>query len=238
MCPRLFSHLLLFATSLAYASVLSTKLSRTAHELSLVNLTSTSNNLSDASNPGGDDWSWYCTQTHRWSTLDFQRDDCTGMLDWLFLETMHDGGRTLMQFRMAGSKASRFLETQWTPRKYTYGRSGFFDGAMNDDGPRCVLKRECLPFTFHRNFVSITWLWLIGFSLSLISTSGTCTLAMVMVRDFPNPASLPGGYKTGPDSDFSTYYTVWTIADALVHQCVLRNGEMGWQTAGMDCFIS
>lgn len=65
---------------------------------------------------------------------------------------------------------------------------------------------------------------------------GTCTLAIVMVRDFPNPASLPGGLKTGPPSDFSTWIALWKVADNLVKQCVQRQGEMGWQQAGMEYF--
>ena len=62
---------------------------------------------------------------------------------------------------------------------------------------------------------------------------GTCTLAIVMVQDFPNPASLPGGSKTGPSSDSTTYYNLWKVAGNLIEQCVMRRGEMGWQSTGM-----
>ena len=62
---------------------------------------------------------------------------------------------------------------------------------------------------------------------------GTCTLALVMVQDFPNPASLPGGSKTGPPTDHSTYFTLLKVAQNVVQQCVQRRSEMGWQQAGM-----
>lgn len=61
---------------------------------------------------------------------------------------------------------------------------------------------------------------------------GTCTLAIVMVEDFPNRASLPGGPKSGPLSDFSTYANIFEIAENLVHGCVQRRGEVGWQPTG------
>ena len=68
--------------------------------------------------------------------------------------------------------------------------------------------------------------------------AGTCTLAIVMVQDFPSPALLPGGPKTGPKSDFSSWVALWKIADNLVRQCVVRRGEMGWQQAGMFLLFS
>ena len=61
---------------------------------------------------------------------------------------------------------------------------------------------------------------------------GTCTLAIVMVQDFPDPASLPGGYKTGPPTDSSTYYNLWKVAGNLVERCV-KGGQVGWQPTGM-----
>lgn len=54
-----------------------------------------------------------------------------------------------------------------------------------------------------------------------------------MVSDFPNRTDLPGGYKTGPPSDTSTYYNLWKVATNLVERCVDR-GELGWQATGMN----
>ena len=54
-----------------------------------------------------------------------------------------------------------------------------------------------------------------------------------MVSDFPNRPDLPGGYKTGPPSDTSTYYNIWKVAMNLVERCVDR-GELGWQATGMN----
>lgn len=61
-----------------------------------------------------------------------------------------------------------------------------------------------------------------------------------MVEDFPNQASLPGGPKTGPLSDFSTYANILKIAESIVHECVKRRGEVGWQPTGKQepyCFL-
>lgn len=63
-------------------------------------------------------------------------------------------------------------------------------------------------------------------------TFGTCTLAIVMVSDFPNPDSLPGGLKKGPPADTGTYYNIWALAEDLVDQCVKNEGEVGWQATG------
>ena len=49
-----------------------------------------------------------------------------GVLDYFFMETMHDGGKNLIEFLMPGSKKSLFVKTQWTPRKYTFGRLLFY----------------------------------------------------------------------------------------------------------------
>lgn len=54
-----------------------------------------------------------------------------------------------------------------------------------------------------------------------------------MLQDFPNAVSLPGGRKTGPPSDSSTYYNLWKVARNVVERCV-RNGQVGWQQTGMD----
>lgn len=55
-----------------------------------------------------------------------------------------------------------------------------------------------------------------------------------MVADFPNATSLPGGYRTGPLYDTSTYYNLWKIATNVVDRCVIDRGEVGWQPTGMN----
>ena len=70
--------------------------------------------------------------------------------------------------------------------------------------------------------------------VNICSCLGTCTIAIVMIVDFPHPSQLPGGKKKGPLSDTSTYHDIWEIAKNVVEQCVLRSGQVGWQPAGMD----
>lgn len=53
-----------------------------------------------------------------------------------------------------------------------------------------------------------------------------------MVADFPNATSLPGGYKTGPPCETSTYYNLWKVAGNVVQRCVIDRGAVGWQPTG------
>ena len=55
-----------------------------------------------------------------------------------------------------------------------------------------------------------------------------------MLQDFPQPATLPGGRKTGPLTDYSTYHALWEIAENLIQNCMIRYGQEGWQPAGMN----
>ena len=57
-----------------------------------------------------------------------------------------------------------------------------------------------------------------------------------MIGDFPDPDSLPGGRRTGPLSDISTYRMLLVVATNIVQHCVQLRGEMGWQSAGMISF--
>ena len=54
-----------------------------------------------------------------------------------------------------------------------------------------------------------------------------------MVADYPDPKSLPGGRRTGPESDTATYFNIWRIAKNVVDMCV-EWGKVGWQPTGMD----
>ncbi|KAF6224634.1 hypothetical protein HO173_012977 [Letharia columbiana] len=152
---------------------------------SFVNLTS-AREVSQSTNRStieGDSWEWYCTPIQRWNQPPMEKEDCRGVLDYFYYETMMDGGRGSMEFLSPGAKKTEHAKGQMTPRKYTFG---------------------------------------------------TCTLALIIVRDFPIPDMLPGGYKTGPPTEATTYLNLNRVAASLVESCVIRKGEAGWQPTGQD----
>lgn len=53
-----------------------------------------------------------------------------------------------------------------------------------------------------------------------------------MIHDFPEPALLPGGHRTGPPTDATNYFNLNRVAADLVNSCVLEDGEAGWQLTG------
>lgn len=53
-----------------------------------------------------------------------------------------------------------------------------------------------------------------------------------MLSDFPDPAQLPGGWKTGLTSDTTTYYNIWKVAEGLNQNCIESQGKVGWQLTG------
>lgn len=53
-----------------------------------------------------------------------------------------------------------------------------------------------------------------------------------MVDDFPRPATLPGGYRTGPPTDTTTYNNLNRVAAKLVERCVFEERKAGWQPTG------
>ena len=115
--------LLVLAASLAYSSSLPPTRHRTS-DLSVLNLTSAngtapSSHLDAVDN---DIWSWFCTRSPGWSSPALNPDDCTGVLDYFFVEALYDGGKGIMEFRAPGAKVSGDVKTQWTPRKYTFGK--------------------------------------------------------------------------------------------------------------------
>ena len=65
-----------------------------------------------------------------------------------------------------------------------------------------------------------------------LSTTGTCTIAIVIVSDFPDPSALPGGFRTGPPTDTATYLGVNKIVENVVDRCVVSKGQAGWQPTG------
>ena len=66
---------------------------------------------------------WYCTRTERWSLPVVEPDDCSGVLDYFYIETVDMNHRKSKEFRAPGAKKTTHQQTQWTPRKYTYGRA-------------------------------------------------------------------------------------------------------------------
>ena len=75
--------------------------------------------------PTGGLWSWYkyCTKIRRWSLPQLELDDCSIVLDYFYLETMEEGGGKIKEFLAPGAKKTTYAETEWTPRKYTFGRA-------------------------------------------------------------------------------------------------------------------
>ena len=69
-----------------------------------------------------------------------------------------------------------------------------------------------------------------------------CTLAIIIMREFPVPAMLLGGYRTGLPMDATTYLNLNRVAANLIQRCVLGNGEAGWQPTGqydaLVCFVA
>lgn len=193
--------------------------------LALSNLTSTNIPArSDTPVVKGELRSWYCTKIGSWSLPKIEPNDCSGVLDYFYIETMEEGGGKLKEFRAPGSKKETVLETEWTPRKYTFGR--------------VYLSSRLLPYRLYNELIQPDSWSLFEhpttqrLKLTLSLEIGTCTLAIVMIQDFSNPASLPGGYKSGPPSDLSTYHNLWEVAESLVAQCGKRRGELGWQPTG------
>lgn len=64
---------------------------------------------------------WYCSKTERWSLPALEPADCSGVLDYFYIETVDATHRKSREFRAPGAKKSTHLQTQWTPRKYTFG---------------------------------------------------------------------------------------------------------------------
>ena len=52
-----------------------------------------------------------------------------------------------------------------------------------------------------------------------------------MLHDF-QPATLPGGFATGPPTDITTYHILNKIAASLVDECVVAKGQAGWRPTG------
>lgn len=116
-------YFLLLLGSIAYTSAASVPSS-----LDILTKPSLSNMSSDSlttqlnnSEVTGDVWSWFCTRATAWSLPTVELDDCFGVLDYFFIETMHEGGRTAKEFLAPGAKKASYYDTEITPRKYTFG---------------------------------------------------------------------------------------------------------------------
>ena len=69
-----------------------------------------------------DIWLWYCTKTEKWSLPELNPEDCAGVLDYFYIETAGMDFHSPKEFRAPHSKKKTYKKTQWTPRKYTFGR--------------------------------------------------------------------------------------------------------------------
>ena len=66
----------------------------------------------------------YCTKMERWSLPKLEPNDCLGVLDYFFIETITDRyARKSKEFRAPGAKSISKCPSQKTPRKYTFGRA-------------------------------------------------------------------------------------------------------------------
>lgn len=138
-----------------------------------------------------------------------QHDDCEAVLQYFYYETMADGGTKLIEFRSPGATRTTHMKGQKTPRKYTFGKC-----------------QETSILISHVRLAGIRS------QLTRLTPPGTCTLAIIIVGDFPIPDMLPGGYRTGPPTDLTTYLNLNRVAANLVEQCVFGRSEAGWQPTG------
>lgn len=66
-------------------------------------------------------WVWYCANNERWSLPELEPDDCLGVLDFFYIETIDETARKPKEFRVPGAKGKTQTQAQKTPRKYTFG---------------------------------------------------------------------------------------------------------------------
>lgn len=99
--------------------------SRISNFPTLFNLTSsTQPSLSFNQSPTveGGGCTWYCTSTRPWNDPSMQQDDCQGVLEYFYYETMTDGGRKPREIILPGARKTRHLKGETTPRKYTFSK--------------------------------------------------------------------------------------------------------------------
>ncbi len=116
-----YLHLIGLLAYTSAASVPSTL--NTARDLTLSGPQSTQLRAqSNSSVAESDIWLSYCTKTERWSLPELKPDDCSGVLDYFYIETIDKDHRSSKEFKSPNSKKKTQAKTQWTPRKYTFGR--------------------------------------------------------------------------------------------------------------------
>lgn len=101
----------------------------------------TSNNLRSQSNSSVAEIDFrisYCTKKQTWSVPEVKPDDCCGVLDYFYLETVDETFRKSKEFKAPGAKKTSRVPTQTTPRKYTFGRED-----LSTMFPSSVLCRIC-----------------------------------------------------------------------------------------------
>ena len=85
--------------------------------LSLTDLRAQSN----SSTVEDDLWSWYCTKIDQWMLPKYENEDCRAVLDYFYIQTMDEGGTRRKEFLSTHSRKQTYMETEITPRKYTFG---------------------------------------------------------------------------------------------------------------------
>ena len=178
----------------------------------------------------------YCTKMPRWFVPAPEPEDCMGVLDYLYIETADSQFRKSKEFRAPGAKKISHASPVQTPRKYTFRRVSNLSVIRF---PPTAQKKHSSHLSYNFNsshqFQSLNLPKNSHSQLTCIILflhPGTCTLAIVMLSDFPNPAFLPGGYKTGQTADTSTYYNIWKAAGNVIETCFQDRRAVGWQATG------
>ena len=63
----------------------------------------------------------YCTSSDRWNQPAWWQNDCQGVVEYLYHETMGDGGWSGVEFMAAGATRIKRLKRQRTPLRYIFG---------------------------------------------------------------------------------------------------------------------
>ena len=72
--------------------------------------------------------SYYCTSSDRWNRPAWEQNDCQGVVEYLYHETMGDGGWNGVEFMAPGATRIKRIKRQKTPLRYIFGswHSNFF----------------------------------------------------------------------------------------------------------------
>ena len=79
----------------------------------------------------------YCTSSNRWNQPAWWQNDCQGVVEYLYHETMADGGWNGVEFMAADATRMKRLKRQRTPLRYIFRswHSNFFLLATSPESP-------------------------------------------------------------------------------------------------------